>query len=337
MKKLLSLLMMVALACGTNQLMAQETDKATKEAQQKAEKAAADAKAAAERAAKADNGWKRRAEFGANLNGMGFRNPQVSDPANQIGIGGLLDLFADLKRGKLLWENSGRLQLALLRNGSNDNPFAKGADVLMLRSTAGYALTPNGKWFAGVNGRLTSQLLPTFQGGLLDGTDEQLLSQFGSPLNIGLAPAILFKPNDHLTFSASPVGLDYTYVADEGLRVSGNLGNEPGKASRTVLGPVLTAMYNNAFMENRLSFGSVAEWSPNYLDNLNGRFIWMNSLNINIFKGFGLKLTGDVFYNHYSKAFVREVPEVNPGDLSQYLGQRATMRGSFNFSYNRAF
>lgn len=299
----------------TATVTAQETDKAVKEAAAKAEKAAAEAKAAKERAEKAAIGWKRRAELGLTANAMRFINPQVSDPANQVNFGGLIDLFADYKLGKLLWENNARFQLSALRNGGKtvyddkgneiDNYFAKGADVILLRSAAGYSISANDKWFVGANGRLLTQMFPTFIGGYFNGLDKDLLSQFASPLNLGLSPSVIYKPTANFTLSLSPIGMDYIYVAEEALRVSGALGNEPGKASRLVLGPVFNATYGANFLNNKLSFMSVAEWAPNYSDSFNGRVIWTNALNIALFKGLGLKFIGDAFYNHYSKTLIR--------------------------------
>jgi hypothetical protein len=336
MRRLLTLLLLALFAVASVQ--AQDTQKAAAAEQAKAAKAAADAEAARKKAAEATDGWQRRAEFGFNVNGMGLRNPQVADPANQLGIGGLLDLFGNYKRGKLLWENAGRFRLSVLRNGGGDNPFAIGANSINLNSIAGYSLSSNDKWFVGAEASLATQILPLYTGGLLDGSAADLLSQFGSPLNIGLSPGIVYKPNSHLTLFASPIGLDYLYVAEEGLRTSGNLGNEIGKASRTVLGPRLSATYNNAFFKDKVTYTSAASWVPNYLDNLNGRFVWSNSLNFALVKGFGLTLIGDAFYNHYSKAFVREVPAGTPAaDLEQYLGQATTLRGAFLFTYNRKF
>jgi len=322
--------------------LSQDTDKAVNEARQKAEKAAADAKTAQERQAKAETGWKKRAELGLTMNGMKFINPQVSDPADQFGLGGLIDLFADFRKGKLLWENTGRLQLAALRNGgktlyddkgvARDNPFSKGADVLLVRSTAGYSISNNDKWYVGGNARILTQMFPTFTGGFFNGADKDLNSQFFSPLNFALSPGIIYKPTNNLTFSLSPIGLDYTYVAESALRTSGALGNEPGKASRVVLGPVFNANYGATFFEKRLSLGSGLEWVPNYRDNMNGRVIWMNAANIAIFKGFGLKLTGDAFYNHYSKTLIRnEVTKV----VEQKL--RTTGRLGAFFTYNTKF
>lgn len=339
MKHFLTLIVALCLICGT--ATAQETDKAVKEAAAKAEKAAADAKAAKERAEKAETGWKKRAELGLTANGMRFINPQVSDPANQVNLGGLIDLFADYKMGKLLWENSGRFQLAALRNGgktiydntgkATDNPFAKGADVLLLRSTAGYSISKNDKWFAGVNARLLTQMFPTFTGGFFNGADKDLLSQFASPLSFALAPSLIYKPTANFTLSMSPIGMDYTYVAEEALRASGALGNEAGKASRLVLGPVFNASYGASFLEKRVSLTSGAEWAPNYRDNLNGRFIWMNAVNLAIFKGLGLKLTGDAFYNHYSKALIRNDKNVTEQKL------RTTGRLGAFLTYNTKF
>jgi hypothetical protein len=318
MKQLTLLFVLFSFACIN--VSAQDTGKAASEAASKAEKAAADAQAAKERKDKAAAGWVKKAEIGLNAGGMRFINPQVSDPGNQVNLGGLLDLFADYKMGKLLWENSGRLQLAALRNGgkkvyddkgvASDNPFAKGADVLLVKSTAGYSISKNDKWFAGGSARLLTQMFPTFNGGLFNGPDGDLLSQFASPLSFSLAPSIIYKPNANLTFAFAPIGLDLTYVAEEALRTDGALGNEPGKASRVVLGPVFNANYGADFFEKKLGFRSGLEWVPNYRDNLNGRVIWVNALNVAVFKGLGLKLTGDAFYNHYSLTQVRNARNV---------------------------
>lgn len=283
---------------------------------------------------KEGTGWTKGGDLGLTLNGSGLKNRRLSDGVNQFGFGGVVNLFANQKLQRSFWENALMVQLGALRNGGKDKDFLKNGDILRLNSTWGYAISKD-KLFAALDGRVETQLLPAYKGGLLKGEDVDLLSKFLSPVSVLLAPGVVYKPNTHLSFFVSPAAVDYIYVGDEALaRLDGQpLGNEPDKQSRLLIGPSLRAKYSNTFLKERIAFNSSFAWNANYRDAMNGRALWANQANIQIYKGLSLKLLGELFYDHYTKAIIADATDTTP----QELGLRTTLRGGYFLAYSRIF
>lgn len=281
---------------------------------------------------KEGTGWTKGGDLGLTLNGSGLRNRRLSDGVNQFGFGGVINLFANSKQTKSFWENALMLQLGALRNGGKDKDFLKNGDILRLNSTWGYALKSD-KLFAALDGRVETQLLPTYAGGLLKGDD--LLSNFLAPVSVLLAPGVVYKPDAHFSFFVSPAAVDFIYVGDDELaRQTGQpLGNEEGKNNRLLIGPSLRAKYASTFLKDRIAFNSSFSWNANYRDAMNGRVLWANQANIQIYKGLSLKLLGEMFYDHYTKAIIAEADGATP----QKLGLDTTFRGGFFLAYSRIF
>lgn len=277
-------------------------------------------------------GWTKGGDLGLNLAGSANRNRRLSDGVNQLGFGGIVNLFANNKAAKSFFDNAFMMQLSALRNGGKGKDFLKNGDILRLNSTWGYAIKGD-QLFAAVDGRIETQLMPTYEGGLLNGTTR--LSEFLAPVSLLIAPGIVYKPDTHWSFFASPAAVDFIYVGNDELarQVGAPLGNEPGKNNRLLLGPALRVKYNNTFLEERIAFNSSAGWNSSYLDALNGRILWTNQANVQIYKGLSLKLVGEAFYDHYTKAIVSESPTGTNPDFRL----RTTWRGAFFLAYSRIF
>jgi hypothetical protein len=176
--------------------------------------------------------------------------------------------------------------------------------------------------------------LKTYKDGKLDGLKADLISQFFSPVSLMLAPGIVYKPNAKLTFFVSPAAADLIYVGNEALRQNGALGNEVKedgtvKSSRLLLGPAIRAKYSSNYYNDKVAVNSSLGWNSSYLDALNGRILWSNQLNIAIFKGLGLKLLGEIFYDHYTTLAVAD----KRTEKNTVLGP--TYRGGFFLTYSR--
>lgn len=283
---------------------------------------------------KEGDGWARGGDLGLNLNGLSIINPRPNDGANQFGLGGLVGLFANNKKAKAFWENSAMLQLGVLRNGGKDEPFIKSTDLIRLNTTWGYAIKGD-KLFAAIDGRAESQILKTHEKGRLKeivGNDTfNLVSKLFSPASLLFAPGIVYKPTAKLSFFVSPAALDYIYVGEKTLRASGALGNEPGKSSRSLIGPALRVKYTSNFLKDRLAFNSSFGWNATYNDALNGRALWSNQLNIQIFKGLALKLLGEGQWDNYAFSIV------NRGKADERQSLAPTYRGGFFLTYSTIF
>jgi hypothetical protein len=299
--------------------------------------------AAKEAAAKAEMGWKKGGGLGLDLSGLGLINPRLGAGTNRLGFGGVLNLFAARKGEKTFWDNSFSMLLSAQRLGGKDNPFQKNNDILRLNSRYGYNILKDKLFFA-VDASAETQLLPTYVGNLLDGPDADLLSEFLAPARIAVAPGIDFRPNAHMKFFFAPAGFNFIYVGNDVLaQLPGQpLGNEIRdnkiQNNRFQLGYLAKAEYNNKYFNDKVAFLSRVAWFADYRKNLNGNVLWQNSMDIQIFKGLALNVFGELFYDHFSKAIVKEVPAgTAPDALEPFLGLNSSYTGGFFIKYNRIF
>ena len=299
--------------------------------------------AAKEAAAKAAMGWKKGGGFGLDLSGLGLINPRLGAGTNRLGFGGILNLFATNKAEKTFWDNNYSMILSALRLGGKDNPFQKSNDIVRLNSRYGYNIIKD-KLFIAIDASAESQLLPTYAGNFIDGADADLLSKFLAPARISVAPGIDFRPNTHMKFFFAPVGFNFIYVGDEQLALLPGqpLGNEIRgnvvKNNRFQLGYLAKAEYTNKFLSDKITFLSRVGWFADYRKNLNGNVLWQNSMDFQLFKGLSLNVFGELFYDHFSKAIVKEVPaDTPPNALEPYLGLNSSYTGGFFIKYNRVF
>ncbi|MFN0216235.1 MAG: DUF3078 domain-containing protein [Saprospiraceae bacterium] len=283
--------------------------------------------------------WTLGGGVGLDLTGLGLINPRLGAGDNRLGFGGLINVFANNKKDKQFWNNSGSLQLGAQRIGGKDADFQKSLDVLRLGSRYGYSIMGE-KLFAAIDGTAESQLLRTYAGNLLNGVDSNLLSEFLAPARFSIAPGIDYKPTKNLSFFFSPASFNLTYVGNDDLAALAGqpLGNEAGKNNRFQLGYGLKGQYVNKFMKDRVAVSTKFAWFADYKQNLNGNVLWQNALDIEIYKGLALGLFGDVFYDHFTLVQVDKVPEgTSPDDIGQYLGLKPSYTGGFLLKYNKIF
>lgn len=283
--------------------------------------------------------WTIGGSFGLDLTGLGLINPRLGAGDNRLGFGGLINVFANQKKAKTFWNNSAALQLGAQRIGGKNADFQKSLDILRLGSRYGYSLVGE-KLFMAIDGTAESQLLRTYAGNLLNGVDSNLLSEFLSPARFSIAPGIDYKPTKNLSFFISPASFNLTYVGNDDLAalVGQPLGNEAGKNNRFQLGYALKGQYVNKYFKDRVAVSSKIAWFADYKQNLNGNVLWQNALDIQIFKGLGLGLFGDVFYDHFTLVQVEKVPEgTSPNDIRPYLGLKPSLTGGFLLKYNKIF
>lgn len=283
--------------------------------------------------------WTIGGSFGLDLTGLGIINPKLGAGDNRIGFGGLINLFANQKKAKYFWNNSGALQLGAQRIGGKEKDFQKNLDVLRLGSRFGYSIIGE-KLFAAIDGTAESQLLPTYAGNILNGVDSNLLSEFLAPARFAIAPGIDFKPTKNLSFFLSPASFNLIYVGNDDLAALAGqpLGNEAGKNNRFQLGYSLKGQYVNKFLKDRLAVSTKLAWFADYKRSLNGNVLWQNALDIQIYKGLALGLFGDVFYDHFTLVQVETVPEgTSPDALAPYLGLKPSLTGGFLLKFNKIF
>lgn len=250
----------------------------------------------AEAVQEGDSTWVIGGGIGVDFTQLAIFQPRVGAGSNRIGFGGLGMIYANYKKGKSVWNNTGSLQLAAQRIGGNNNPFEKNLDIIRLASRYGYQLG-EGKAFVAIEGTAQSLLLPTYEGNLINPEDKtNLIAQFFSPVQIQFSPGIDYKVDEHLSFFLSPASLKLIYVADDDIAALNVHGNEEGTNRFLGLGASLVVNYNNTFLDDRLVWNSSKNLFSNYLLNpQNIDVLWTNDFGVVIFKNVSINLVTELF------------------------------------------
>jgi len=243
--------------------------------------------------------WTTGGGAGFDFAQLALINPKVGAGTNRIGFGGLLNLFANYKKNRFSWDNTGSLQLAAQRIGGKGSPFEKNMDILRLTSRASYR-PGQGKLYAAVEGDLLTLLIPTYKNNVLKpGEGEEFpIAKFFSPVQIMISPGLEYKFNDHFSILYSPVSLKEIYVANDSIAALNVHGNKPGENDFLQLGSNLKARYSNIFLNKRMNWASALDLYSNYLENpQNVDVFWTNDLGFTIIKNLSLNVVTQLFYD----------------------------------------
>lgn len=313
---------------------------------------------------KLNEGWTTKMALGTGLDQLLFINPKFGGGANQLTLKGIVTGTAAYKKGRLAWDNVGAWQFAVQKVGSYSNPFTKAVDDLKLGSKLGYQTAENSKWYYTLASTFRTQLTPTFNGNFLTapkdafGNRPGLVANFLAPGEFTLSPGMDYKPSDNFSVMISPASLRLWMVMDDAIAkqapadiaiLTGNQGNPITRnADGTVkdwknidvqFGARLSANYNQKFWEDRIVFNTALNLYSNYLrEPQNIDVDWATSTKFNIFKGWGITLTTNMYYDHDIFVQVDRDNDVKTGLNGYESAGRATqfIQGLF-ITYDRTF
>ena len=272
--------------------------------------------------------WKKGASLGMDIGQLLLINPKAGAGENRIGFGTISGTFANYAKDKWTWDNDGSWQFGIQKLGSSKNSFTKNVDDLRLNSKAGYAITPDKKWFAATEVGFRSQITSTYGVNQLKASGQRfqpeipsiggnpaipaqvvdekfnLLSEFLSPATLTIAPGIDYKPNEKLSFLLSPASAKFLIVGNDNLAslgVHGNPWNSPTDFENVFsqLGASLVGKYNTKYFNDKLVYNTRAGIFSNYLNKPENLDVeWVNELGYEIFKGLSLSMAANLFYDH---------------------------------------
>ena len=256
----------------------------------------------------AKEGWTKSGAIGLDLALLNLINPRAGAGDNRLGFGGLLGYQANLKQGKILWDNKFNLQLAVVKVASD--PFTKANDVLQFTSQWGYQISENGKWYGAALFDFQTQFLPTYganflAGDAVPGKTLTLAAQFLAPAIFKFAPGVIYKPSADFKVMYSPIAVRTIVVANDVVArqaayIPLKIKTDPNSFQTTdfQLGSELRAEYNHKFNDN-LVYSSIFDIYSNYLrEPQNMAIEWYNSLDFKVYKNVSVNLKTDLFYDH---------------------------------------
>ena len=282
------------------------------------------------------DGWKKTGGLGLDFASLSLINPRVGAGDNRLGVGGLLNYNANLKKNKFIWDTRFGLQLSVTKIG--DQPLAKANDVLQITTQVGYAL--KNKWYFAGLADLQTQFLPTYGRNFLreqpvkGGPKEALTGKFFAPAIIKFAPGAIYKYDTHLKFLISPLALRAVIVNDDSLAKSGKFFPQPDptKIARQdiQLGGELRVDYNNKFFNDKIVYSTTLDLYSNYRrEPQNVAIEWYHSLDFIVFKGLSVNFKTDWFYDHNIL--------VQRGGDPNNLGRDVFFRNALLLKFNRIF
>ena len=260
---------------------------------------------------KKDTFWKIGGEIGLDFNQVLLINPRVGSGDNRLAFGGLINLFARYKKGKLVWGNNLKLQYAAQRLGeySSTNPFEKTIDYLRIGSAVGYKAF-NDKTYWVFDATFESQISTTYPGNYLTPLEEgdMAISEFMSPATINLAPGLGYTPTDELTFFLSPAAYKTILVLDDSIAQLGVHGNDPidrddlskgYKNSSQQFGASFKALYNDKFVKDKIVLSTELNLYSNYLfEPQNIDVYWNFDLGFVIWKNISINVVTNLYYDN---------------------------------------
>lgn len=274
-----------------------------------------------------EKAWTTGAGIGLDAAQLLQINPRVGAGQNRLGFGGAVTAFGNYRRGRLAWDNAAGWQFGVQRLGSGvvaqggDQriPFQKAIDLIQIDSKVGYQASETSKWFYAANANFITQLTPTYLGTAefpgnfltdISGANAVPQARFMSPGQLTLSTGIDYKPNDHWSLYFSPLAGRFIIVANDDIVLLGVHGNPVEKdadgnivSAENVdaqLGSLLRLAYTNKFLGDKLTYTSAIQLFSNYLrepQNVDLQF-WNNDVAMEIFKGFQLALSLNMYYDH---------------------------------------
>ncbi|MFH0843209.1 MAG: DUF3078 domain-containing protein [Bacteroidota bacterium] len=278
-------------------------------------------------------GWKKGGVLGLNLAQTSLKNWSAGGQ-NSVAVNGILAVFANLKQGKSVWDNSLNLGYGFLKQGENDK--RKTDDKIDLLSKYGREAFKNFYYAALLN--FKTQMTEGFNYPDIDNP----ISDLFAPAYFLAALGMDYKPNPNFTAFIAPLTAKFTFVADDALSAAGAFGVEPGEKSKSEIGGYIRASYTKndftqEFMKN-IAFTTKIDLFSNYLKNpQNIDVSWETLIAMKINKYISVSLNTHLLYDDDIKMAVdrNDDNELDAAELAA-PGSRIQFKEIFGvgFSYN---
>lgn len=233
--------------------------------------------------------WKTGGAVGLNFNQVGLKN-WSGGGENSLAVNGLVNLFANMKKDKISWDNTLELGYGLVKQGSLG--VRKSDDKIVLTSKFGREAIEHWSYTGLLDFR--TQFASGFD---YKTTPKSKISEFMSPAYLMLSLGAEFKPNDNFFALISPVTGKMTFVLDDTLSHYGAYGVDPGKTVRTELGWNINSVYKRKLMENT-DFQTKLNLFSSYKDLKHIDVNWENMLLLKVNKYITSTVSTNIIYDN---------------------------------------
>lgn len=278
-----------------------------------------------EKALKAQNkdttqGWQKGGVFSANFTQVSLSN-WAAGGQSSVSLNGLLDLFANYKKGNTAWDNNLTLGYGETKLGGSD--WFKSDDRILLNSKYGQKASKN--WYYAGLLNFRTQFAP----GFTDVTETTKISDFMAPGYLLGAIGMDYKPSDNFTLFISPVTSKLTVVNIQTLADAGAFGvdaaefdangnkTKNGSTTRLEVGGYFRMHYKRKIMEN-VNYQTNLDVFSNYAEKpQNLDITWDNLLSMKVNKYLTTTITTSLIYDDDIDIAVQKsdgTPELRNGE-----------------------
>jgi len=236
-----------------------------------------------------DTVWRRGGLVSINLSQVSLTN-WAAGGQNTIAGNGIVNVFANYKRGKIAWDNNLDLAYGLIVEGKDDD-VTKSDDKIDF--TSKYGIQASKHWYYTALLNFRSQFAPGYN----YPNDSLVISNLFSPAYVTLGLGMDYKPNKHFSLFLSPASARWIIVTDDFLSSVGAFGVDSGETVQFEFGALVKATLNVDLSKNTNLTTSIDLFS-NYLeDPQNIDINWQMLLSIKINEYFSASLTAQLIYD----------------------------------------
>ncbi len=270
-------------------------------------------------------GWKTGGLLGINFSQTALINWSAGGQ-NSIAVGGLLNLFANYKKGNAAFDNSLDAGFGMIRQGDNAT-FIKSDDKLDITSKYGQFAFKN--WYYAGLLNFKSQMAPGYN----LPNDSVKISDFLAPGYLLIALGMDYKPSKNLNLFIAPLTGKITFVNNQKLANAGafgvkaaeydNLGLllKKGEKIRYEYGGYVRLFLKHDLMEN-VTFQTKLDLFSNYINNpQNIDVYWESLLNLKVNKFITTSVTATLIYDHDI-----DIPTYNSDKTIKSIGPRTQFK-----------
>jgi hypothetical protein len=219
-----------------------------------------------------------------------------------ISAGGLVNLFFNYHKKKIIWNTNINLAFGVIKNGSEKN-WLKTDDRIQLTSKIGRQAFKKAYYSALFD--FKTQFAPGYN----YPNDSVKISNFMAPAYGLLALGMDFEVDSNLSFFVSPATMRVTYVGDNTLARQGAYGVQaqvldvngavvtPYKNIRYQFGGYAKVQYHKYIMHN-INFGTMVEAFSDYIDHPENLYVnWTTLLNMKVNKFISATFSTQLIYD----------------------------------------
>ncbi len=152
--------------------------------------------------------WKKKLNFGVNLNQAAFSSNWKAGGVNSIGLNSLFNYKADYAKDKITWSNEFDFLFGFVSNEGQG--YRKSQDRIYLDTKFGYAFNKNWGMFSSIS--FQSQFTRGYR--FNDDDSRDLISDIFAPAFITSSWGIEYHPVDYFKVRISPISPRLTIVTD---------------------------------------------------------------------------------------------------------------------------